>query len=211
MRIKHKLFECLHACTNTRLHFCTPKRLHALTLIELVIVCAIIALLVGIIWVVYHSIRERARVATCISNLKQIGIALTAYREDYDGLSAEEGRENNWWELGLPSPKSNLEALVPSYLPSKELLYCKGVKIIQIPNVKIIPKYWYQVWDDTEPIPFRKAIALRGESFPIIVDSFHYDRGSEDILGIIARWVIVLRLNQQVERVDGIGKASFMY
>jgi hypothetical protein len=167
--------------------------------------------LVGIIWVVYHSIRERARITVCISNLKQIGIALTAYREDYDGISAEEGKENDWWELGLPSPESSLETLVPSYLPSKELLYCKGATIIQLPNIKIIPKYWYQVWSDKEPIPFRKAIALRGESFPIVIDSFHYDRGSEDILGIIAQWVIVLRLNQKVERVDGTGKASFMY
>jgi len=203
MRRKHRFIKRFHACTHTRLH--------SLTLIELVVVCAIIAVLVGIIWVVYHSIRERARITVCISNLKQIGIALTAYREDYDGISAEEGKENDWWELGLPSPESSLETLVPSYLPSKELLYCKGATIIQLPNIKIIPKYWYQVWSDKEPIPFRKAIALRGESFPIVIDSFHYDRGSEDILGIIARWVIVLRLNQKVERVDGIGKASFMY
>ena len=203
MRRKHSFIKRFHACTHTHLH--------ALTLIELVVVCAIIAVLVGIIWVVCHSVRERARIAVCISNLRQIGIALTAYREDYDGISAEEGKENDWWELGLPSPKSGIETLVPSYLPSKELLYCKGATIIQLPNIKIIPKYWYQVWNDKEPIPFRKAIALRGESFPIVIDSFHYDRGSEDILGIIARWVIVLRLNQKVERVDGIGKASFMY
>ncbi|MCC6037443.1 MAG: DUF1559 domain-containing protein [Armatimonadetes bacterium] len=203
MRKKHSFIKRFHVCTHTHLH--------ALTIIELVVVCAIIAVLVGIIWVVYHSVRERARIAVCVSNLRQIGIALTAYREDYDGISAEEGKENDWWELGLPSPKSGIETLVPSYLPSKELLYCKGATIIQLPNIKIIPKYWYQVWSDKEPIPFRKAIALRGESFPIVIDSFHYDRGSEDILGIIARWVIVLRLNQKVERVDGIGKASFMY
>ena len=203
MRRKHSFIKRFHACTHTRLH--------SLTLIELVVVCTIIAVLVGIIWVVYHSVRERARIAVCVSNLRQIGIALTAYREDYDGISAEEGKENDWWELGLPSPKSSLETLVPSYLPSKELLYCKGATIIQLPNIKIIPKYWYQVWSDKEPIPFRKAIALRGESFPIVIDSFHYDRGSEDILGIIARWVIVLRLNQKVERVDGTSKASFMY
>ena len=203
MKRKHSFIKRFHACTHTRLH--------SLTLIELVVVCAIIAVLVGIIWVVYHSVRERARIAVCVSNLRQIGIALTAYREDYDGISAEEGKENDWWELGLPSPESSLETLVPSYLPSKELLYCKGATIIQLPNIKIIPKYWYQVWSDKEPIPFRKAIALRGESFPIVIDSFHYDRGSEDILGIIARWVIVLRLNQKVERVDGTGKASFMY
>ncbi len=73
MRRKHRFIKRFHACTHTHLH--------SLTLIELVVVCAIIAVLVGIIWVVYHSIRERARITVCISNLKQIGIALTAYRE----------------------------------------------------------------------------------------------------------------------------------
>ena len=57
MRRKHSFIKRFHACTHTRLHSCTPTRLHAyththlhaLTLMELVIVCAIIAVLAGII------------------------------------------------------------------------------------------------------------------------------------------------------------------
>ncbi len=85
MRRKHSFIKRFQACTHTRLH--------SLTLIELVVVCTIIAVLVGIIWVVYHSVRERARIAVCVSNLRQIGIALTAYREDYDGFQLKKGKK----------------------------------------------------------------------------------------------------------------------
>jgi prepilin-type N-terminal cleavage/methylation domain-containing protein len=53
-----------------------------LTLIELVVVCAIIAMLVGIVWVVMAPAREKARQAVCISNLTQIGHAFRMYRDD---------------------------------------------------------------------------------------------------------------------------------
>ncbi|MGQ9486761.1 MAG: prepilin-type N-terminal cleavage/methylation domain-containing protein [Armatimonadota bacterium] len=43
------------------------------TLIELLVVIAIIAILVAIIFPVFARARERARLATCISNCKQIG------------------------------------------------------------------------------------------------------------------------------------------
>jgi type II secretory pathway pseudopilin PulG len=54
----------------------------ALTLIELVVVGAIIAVLVGIVWVLMAPSREKARLTTCISNLKQIGLAYQLYRQD---------------------------------------------------------------------------------------------------------------------------------
>jgi type II secretory pathway pseudopilin PulG len=74
-----------------------------LTLIELVIVCAIIAVLVGIVWVVMAPAREKARQAVCISNLTQIGHAFRMYRDDWDGVEPQKGRQLEYWELGLPS------------------------------------------------------------------------------------------------------------
>jgi prepilin-type N-terminal cleavage/methylation domain-containing protein/prepilin-type processing-associated H-X9-DG protein len=54
------------------------------TLIELLVVIAIIAILAAILFPVFAQAREQARKATCISNMKQLGLAFMMYVQDYD-------------------------------------------------------------------------------------------------------------------------------
>jgi len=62
----------------------TVRRKAGFTLIELLVVVAIIALLAAILFPVFSSARESSRAASCISNLKQIGLAFTLYEQDDD-------------------------------------------------------------------------------------------------------------------------------
>ncbi|MGI5818341.1 MAG: DUF1559 domain-containing protein [Armatimonadota bacterium] len=54
------------------------------TLIELLVVIAIIAILAAILFPVFARARDKARQASCQSNMKQIGLAAMMYAQDYD-------------------------------------------------------------------------------------------------------------------------------
>lgn len=77
------------------------------TLIELLVVIAIIALLAAILFPVFAQAREKARSATCLSNLKQLGLSFAQYAQDYDELhpfamprKGVGGPVGGWWGEG---------------------------------------------------------------------------------------------------------------
>jgi prepilin-type N-terminal cleavage/methylation domain-containing protein/prepilin-type processing-associated H-X9-DG protein len=85
------------------------------TLIELLVVIAIIAILASILFPVFARARENARRSACQSNLKQIGLGIMQYTQDYDEkypLLYAPG--DAWYELVQPYGKSTQIFKCPS-------------------------------------------------------------------------------------------------
>ena len=71
--------------------FHTDKLRSGFTLIEMLIVVAIIAVLAAILYPVFQKVRENARATVCLSNYHQIGLAIHQYANDSDGQTPPDG------------------------------------------------------------------------------------------------------------------------
>ena len=79
-------------------HSLAPRR--AFTLIEILVVIAIIGILSAILFPVLSRARENGRKTACISNLKQLGLAFQQYQQDSRGKLPFAGQLQSWAEGG---------------------------------------------------------------------------------------------------------------
>ena len=100
----------------------------AFTLIELLVVVAIIAILAAILFPVFAQAREKARQTSCLSNVKQIGMAALMYADDYDEtLPPWQVSGLLYWVGGRDAPGQPLDktrGLVWPYIKSGQLHHC---------------------------------------------------------------------------------------
>jgi prepilin-type N-terminal cleavage/methylation domain-containing protein/prepilin-type processing-associated H-X9-DG protein len=126
-----------------------PSHRRAFTLIELLVVIAIIAILAAILFPVFARARENARRTSCLSNMKQIGLGVLQYTQDYDERYPANWRGANAGEVGAYKDYASgtqyitwVDMIYP-YVNSLQLFQCPSQTFS--PNGGAAPAMQYRV------------------------------------------------------------------
>jgi prepilin-type N-terminal cleavage/methylation domain-containing protein len=109
------------------------RRNAGFTLIELLVVIAIIAMLAAILFPVFASARAKARQAVCLSNLRQIGLAVALYAQDND----------DYFPYGVdPSDQKSVPDIWQSSPDYAQVMAMPPIQIILQPYIQA-PEVWH--------------------------------------------------------------------
>jgi prepilin-type N-terminal cleavage/methylation domain-containing protein/prepilin-type processing-associated H-X9-DG protein len=100
----------------------------AFTLIELLVVIAIIAILAAILFPVFAQAREKARATACLSNMKQTGLALIMYLQDYDETNPPRNDNTEFFnDPAVVATRPNFLGCLTPYTKNKDIYFCPSV------------------------------------------------------------------------------------
>jgi prepilin-type N-terminal cleavage/methylation domain-containing protein/prepilin-type processing-associated H-X9-DG protein len=108
---------------------CRPRQ--GFTLVELLVVIAILALLAALLFPVFAQARSAARRSTCVSNLKQLGVAFLMYAGDYDDTLPQAGGDSDsfaaWVDYNSPDQRGGIYPYVRQFSRA-------GASVYRCPN-----------------------------------------------------------------------------
>lgn len=96
----------------------------AFTLIEMLVVIAIIGILTSLLLPALAAAKQTAKTAKCLSNLRQIGLGMTMYESGANGLFPESGGVIFWDETDPITKKQSWIQQIVSYVPNTNVFHC---------------------------------------------------------------------------------------
>jgi prepilin-type N-terminal cleavage/methylation domain-containing protein len=118
-------------------------RPRAFTLIELLVVIAIIAILAAILFPVFAQAREKARQTACLSNMKQIGLGLMMYVQDFDEvfpgnlLCVPTINGGSTGDTRIP-----IDRQIAPYTKNDQIFTCPSDAVSRVPATDTRLQYW---------------------------------------------------------------------